>query len=151
MLYGYIWFLIAVHCDITVWYMTSVMGTNRSIYLFTPERPRDLSARSWARPPGALILLRAHRTASFETSQDGVNISEHISNALPQSKEFCVLFALYGLVCYPRSLTLTSSGRYEIRWLNLILKVVAAILAAWLAKSLTSLLACSPRDPESVV
>src|SRR4029434_9058154 len=24
----------------------SVMGTNRSIYLFTPERPRDLSARA---------------------------------------------------------------------------------------------------------
>ena len=41
-----IMFLIAVHCDITVWYMTSVMGTNRSIYLFTPERPRDLSARA---------------------------------------------------------------------------------------------------------
>src|SRR4029434_3765851 len=30
----------------TQWYMTSVMGTNRSIYLFTPERPRDLSARA---------------------------------------------------------------------------------------------------------
>ena len=103
---------------------------------------RSVSTRSWARPPGALILLRAHRTASFETSQDGVNISEHISNALPQSKEFCVLFALYGLVSYPGSLTLTSSGRYEIHWLNFILKVVAAILAAWLAKFLTSLLAC---------
>src|SRR4029434_5365733 len=39
-------FLVAVHCDITVWYMTSVMGTKGSIYLFTPERPRDLSART---------------------------------------------------------------------------------------------------------
>src|SRR4029434_9328396 len=39
-------FLIAVHCDITVWDMTSVMDTNRSIYVFTPERPRDLSARA---------------------------------------------------------------------------------------------------------
>src|SRR4029434_1338467 len=39
-------FLIAVYCDITVWYMTSVMGTKRSIYLFTPERQRDLSARA---------------------------------------------------------------------------------------------------------
>ena len=26
--------------------MTSVMATKRSIYLFTPERPRDLSARA---------------------------------------------------------------------------------------------------------
>ena len=53
-----------------------------------------------------------------------------------------MLFALYGLVSYLGSLTLTSSGRYKINWLNFILKVVAAILAAWLAKSLTSLLAC---------
>ena len=29
-----------------IWYMTNVMATNRSIYLFTPERPRDLSARA---------------------------------------------------------------------------------------------------------
>src|SRR4029434_3741867 len=96
-------FLIAVHCDITVWYMTSVMCTNRSIYLFTPERPRDLSARALLAPPSrsSIIPLRALRSSSFETSQDGVNISEHISNALPQSKEFCVLFALYGLVSYP--------------------------------------------------
>ena len=50
-------------------------------------------------------------------------------------------FALYGLVSYSGSLTLTSSGRYKIHWLNFILKVVAAILAAWLAKFLTSLLA----------
>ena len=42
----HVWFLIAVHCDITQWYMTNVMATNRSIYLFTPERPRDLSARA---------------------------------------------------------------------------------------------------------
>ena len=27
--------------------MTLIMGLNRSIYPFTPERPRDLSARSW--------------------------------------------------------------------------------------------------------
>ena len=39
-------FLVAVHCDITVWYMTLVMSLNRSIYPFTPERPRDLSART---------------------------------------------------------------------------------------------------------
>src|SRR4029434_11027949 len=137
-------------------------GTNRSIYLFTPERPRDLSARApgpacqeyyniITHPgPGMqteLPLLKptpglhADRTASFETSQDGVNISEHISRALPQSKEFCVLLALYGLVSYLGSLTLNSSGHYKIRWLNLILNVVAAILAAWLAKFLTSLLA----------
>src|SRR4029434_11191927 len=62
-------------------------------------------------------------------------------STLPSQRVLCA-FALYGLVSYSGSLTLTSSGRYEIHWLNFILKVVAAILAAWLAKSLTSLLAC---------
>ena len=42
-------FLIAVHCDITEWYMTLVMDPNRSIYPFTPERPRFVCAYSWAR------------------------------------------------------------------------------------------------------
>src|SRR4029434_6787160 len=55
-----LWFLVAVHCDITVRYMTLVMSLNRSIYPFTPERPRDLSART---PEPALsgvpILRRA--------------------------------------------------------------------------------------------
>src|SRR4029434_7946253 len=84
------------HCDITEWYMTSVMDPNRSIYPFTPERPRFVCAYSWPAPlRRTIVLLRTLRSASFETSQDGVNISEHISNALPQSKEFCVLFALY--------------------------------------------------------
>ena len=53
-------FLIAVHCDITVWYMTLVMGLNRSIYPFTPERPRDLSAHApEPAPSGVYILNRA--------------------------------------------------------------------------------------------
>src|SRR4029434_2146841 len=38
------------HCDITEWYMTSVMDPNRSIYPFTPERPRFVCAYSLARP-----------------------------------------------------------------------------------------------------
>ena len=86
-------------------------------------------------------MLRALRSASFETSQDGVNISEHISNAYHSQKSF-VCFRSLRVGELSGSLTLTSSRRYEIHWLNLILKVVAAILAAWLAKSLTSLLAC---------
>src|SRR4029434_6343519 len=90
-------------------------------------------------------LPSAHQiSSSFETSQDGVHISEHISTLKPQSKEFCVLSALYGLVSYLGSLTLNSSGHYKIRWLNLILKVVAAILAAWLAKFLPVSAACQP-------
>ena len=119
-------------------------GVQIEAFIYSRLKGREICQRALLAPPArsTIISLRALRSASFETSQDGVNISEHISNALPQSKEFCVLFALYGLVSYLGSLTLTSSGRYKIRWLNLILKVVAAILAAWLAKFLTSLLAC---------
>src|SRR4029434_7916961 len=51
------WFLFAVHCDITVWYMTSVMSPNRSIYLFTPERPRDLSMRAPEPAPSGVLIL----------------------------------------------------------------------------------------------
>ena len=40
--------------------MTLVMGLNRSIYPFTPERPRDLSARTpEPAPSGVYILNRA--------------------------------------------------------------------------------------------
>src|SRR4029434_11020731 len=119
-------------------------GVQIEAFIYSRLKGRKICQRALLGPPlrSTIILLRSLRSASFETSKDGVNISKHISNALPQSKEFCVLFALYGLVSYPGSLTLTSSGRYEIHWLNFILKVVAAILAAWLAKSLTSLLAC---------
>src|SRR4029434_3032291 len=60
-------FLIAVHCDITVWYMTLVMGLNRSIYPFMPERPRDLSARTPEPvPSGVPILSRAPQISLFE-------------------------------------------------------------------------------------
>src|SRR4029434_5891029 len=113
-------------------------------FIYSRLKGREICQRALLAPPARspIILLRALRSASFETSQDGVNIYEHISDALPQSKELCVLFALYGSVSYLGSLTLTSSWRYKIHWLNFILKVVAAILAAWLAKFLTSLLAC---------
>src|SRR4029434_5133732 len=47
-------FLIAVHCDITEWYMTSVMDPNRSIYPFTPERLRFVRALL-SPPPQELI------------------------------------------------------------------------------------------------
>src|SRR4029434_5057149 len=80
------WFLIAVHCDITVWYMTSVMGyKSKHFSIHALKAARSVTARSWARlRRSTIISLRALRSASFETSQDGVNISEHISNALPQ-------------------------------------------------------------------
>ena len=60
--------------------------------------------------------------------QVGLGMSRH-----QYVQVFCqtqVATLLYGLVSYPGSLTLTSSGRCKIRWLNLILEVVAAILAA---------------------
>src|SRR4029434_8807972 len=136
-------FLFAVHCDITVRYMTLVMSPNRSIYPFTPEWPRDLSAQAPEPAPQESLSYDVPTDLPLlKTSQDEVHISEYILNTKPQSKELCVLSALYGLVSYLGSLTLTSSGRYEILWLNFILKVVAAILTAWLAKFLTSLLAC---------
>src|SRR4029434_7985444 len=118
-------------------------GVQIEAFIYSRLKGREICQCALLSPPLRSPYLRLRiRSASFETLQDGVNISEHISNALPQSKEFCVLFALYGLVSYLGSFTLTSSGRYKIHWLNFILKVVAAILAAWLAKSLTSLLAC---------
>ena len=106
------------------------MATNRSIYLFTPERPRGLSARApepapreplsyYAPTELPLLKLRKKRSAR----------SECILYATKSQRVLCA-FALYGLVSYPGSLTLTSSGRCKIRWLNLILEVVAAILAA---------------------
>src|SRR4029434_10432562 len=107
-------FLFAVHCDITVWYMTSVMSPNRSIYPFTPERPRDLSAQAPEPAPQESLSYDVPTDLPLlKTSQDEVHISEHILNAKPQSKEFCVLSALYGLVSYLGSLALTSSGRYK--------------------------------------
>src|SRR4029434_2114062 len=47
--------------------MTSVMGLNRSIYPFTPERPRDLSALiPEPAPSGVFILNRAPQNTLFE-------------------------------------------------------------------------------------
>src|SRR4029434_44078 len=122
--------------------VASVMGTNRSIYLFTPERPRDLSARA----PGPASqeyynIIKRHEICLF---YNFARRSEHLRAYLKRSttvKRVLCAFALYGLVSYPGSLTLTSSGRYAIHWLNFMLKVVAAILANKLAKFLTSLLA----------
>src|SRR4029434_9141644 len=113
-------------------------------FIYSRLKGRGICQRALLAPPSrsSIISLRALRSSSFETSQDGVNISAYISNALPQSKEFCVLSRSLRVGELSGSLTLTSSGRHEIHWLNFILKVVAAILAAWLAKSLTSLLAC---------
>ena len=85
-------FLVAVHCDITVWYMTSVMGTNRSIYLFTPERPRDLSAR--APGPACQEYYNTITRAQICLFWNFARRSEHLwvyLKRLPQSKEFCVL------------------------------------------------------------
>ena len=123
-------FLIAVHCDITVWYMTLVMSLNRSIYPFTPERPRDLSVRTpEPAPSGVYILDCASDLCLFENFARNEVPDPSVSSTLPSQRVLCA-FALYGLVSYSGSLTLTSSGRCKIRWLNLILEVVAAILAA---------------------
>src|SRR4029434_3323676 len=77
-------------------------GVQIEAFIYSRLKGCEICQRGLLGPPprSTIILLRALRSASFETSQDGVNISEHISNALPQSKEFCVLFALYGLVSY---------------------------------------------------
>src|SRR4029434_1387124 len=62
-------------------------------FIYSRLKGREISQRALLAPPSrsSIIPLRALRSSSFETSQDGVNISEYISNALPQSKEFCVL------------------------------------------------------------
>src|SRR4029434_8674289 len=123
--------------------MTSVMSPNRRIYLFTPERPRDLSMRAPEPAPSGVHILdyASDLFLGKKLSKTRSARSECILYATKSQRVLCA-FALYGLVSYPGSLTLTSSGRCKIRWLNLILEVVAAILAAWLAESLTSLLAC---------
>src|SRR4029434_1012211 len=108
-------FLIAVHCDITVWYMTSVMATNRSIYLFTPERPRDLSAR----PPGPAcqeyynIITRPQIWLFCNFARRSEHLQAYLKRSTTVKRVLCA-FALYGLVSNAGSLTLTSSGRYEI-------------------------------------
>ena len=110
--------------------MTLVMGLNRSIYPFTPERPRDLSALTpEPAPSGVYKLNHAAQITLFEKLRK-TKCQLRVHPLRYQVKEFCVLFALYGLMSYSGSLTLTSSGRCKIRWLNLILEVVAAILAA---------------------
>src|SRR4029434_11342972 len=88
-------FLFAVHCDITVWYMTSVMSPNRSIYPFTPERPRDLSARApEAAPQESLSYDVPTDLPLLKTSQDEVHSSQYILKAKPQSKSFvCFLLS----------------------------------------------------------
>src|SRR4029434_2644627 len=120
--------------------MTSVMSPNRSIYPFTPERPRDLSVRTpEPAPSGVYILDCASDLCLFENFARNEVPAPSISSTLPKSQRVLCAFALYGLMSYSDSLTLTSSGRCKIHWLNFILKVVAAILAAWLR---LSLLAC---------
>ena len=48
-------FLIAVHCDITQWYMTSVMGyKSKHLSIHAWKAARSVSARSWPRLPGVL-------------------------------------------------------------------------------------------------
>ena len=68
-------------------------GVQIEAFIYSHLKGRKICQRALLAPPSrsTIISLRALRSASFETSQDGVNISEHISNALPQSKEFCVL------------------------------------------------------------
>src|SRR4029434_7193083 len=119
--------------------MTLVMGLNRSIYPFTPERSRDLSALTPEPAPSGVYKFNHSAQITLFNKLRKMRCQLRVHHLRYQVKEFCVLFALYGLVSYPGSLTLTSSGRYEIHWLNFILKVVAAILAAWLR---LSLLAC---------
>src|SRR4029434_5246722 len=51
--------------------MTSVMGTNRRIYLFTPERPRDLSAHApGPAPQEPLSYYAPTELPRKETEQD---------------------------------------------------------------------------------
>ena len=51
--------------------LTSVMGTKRSIYLFTPERPRDLSARAPEPAPQESLSYYAPSDLPWkETEQD---------------------------------------------------------------------------------
>ena len=66
-------------------------GVQIEAFIYSRLKGREICQRALLAPPArsTIISLRALRSASIETSQDGVNISEHISNALPQSKEFC--------------------------------------------------------------
>ena len=89
-------FLIAVHCDITVWYMTLVMGLNRSIYPFTPERLRDLSALTpEPAPSGVYILNRAPQITVFEKLRN-TKCQLRVHPLRYQVKEFCVLLLSTG-------------------------------------------------------
>src|SRR4029434_4039922 len=117
-------------------------GVQIEAFIYSRLKGREICQCALLSPPLRSPYLRLRIRSLPLLKLRKTHISEHISTLKPQSKEFCVLFALYGLVSYLGSLTLTSSGRYKIHWLNFILKVVAAILAAWLAKSLTSPLAC---------
>src|SRR4029434_5186887 len=114
--------------------MTLVMGLNRSIYPFTPERSRDLSALTPEPAPSGVYKFNHSAQITLFKKLRKMKCQLRVHPLRYQVKEFCVLFALYGLVSYSGSLTLTSSGRCKIRWLNLILEVGAPILAPQRAK-----------------
>ena len=88
-------------------------------FIYSRLKGREICQRALLAPPArsTIIPLRAPRSASFETSQDGVNISEYISNAYHSQKSF-VCFRSLRVGELSGSLTLTSSGRHEIHWLN---------------------------------
>src|SRR4029434_3703996 len=74
--------------------MTLVMGLNRSIYPFTPERPRDLSALTpEPAPSGVYELNRAAQITLFEKLRK-TKCQLRVHPLRYQVKEFCVLFSL---------------------------------------------------------
>ena len=77
--------------------MTLVMGLNRSIYPFTPERPRDLSVRTpEPAPSGVYILDYAPDLCLFENFARNEVPDPSVSSTLPKVKEFCVLLLSTG-------------------------------------------------------
>ena len=94
-------------------------GVQIEAFIYSRLKGREICQRALLAPPArsTIISLRISLRRAY------------LKRSTTVKRVLCA-FALYGLVSYPGSLTLPSSGRYKIHWLNLILKVVAAILAA---------------------
>ena len=104
--------------------------TQIEAFIHSRLKGRDSSVLSPEPAPSGVykFISTARIYPLWKTSQDEAP-APSTSSTLPKSKSF-VCFCSYGLVSYSGSLTLTSSGRCKIRWLNYILEVVATILAA---------------------
>ena len=98
-MYIYVWMVVCVPYRSSLRYNSMVHDVSHGVqieaFIYSRLNGREICQRALLAPPprSTIISLRALRSASFETSQDGVNISS-ISQTLYYSQKSFVCFSL---------------------------------------------------------